>query len=74
MVGLLTVAPADELRPADRWHAGALLMEAGNPGGWHALEAAAALWQANQVVLTTCRETAAKTRKEQRCPIIVPAP
>lgn len=58
----------------DRWHAGAALMEAQSPEGWHNLEAAASLWQANQGALTACREAAAKIQKEQRCTILVPAP
>lgn len=57
-----------------RWEAGSTLMHADNPGGWHALAAASRLFVANEEVLGQCSKTAEKTKKPQRCSIIVPAP
>jgi hypothetical protein len=59
---------------ADRWHAGMSLMKAGSPGAWHDLESAAELLQGNGGAITLCREAAAKTKKEQHCTLVVPAP
>ena len=58
---------------ADRWNAGIALMQAGSPDGWRGVAAASDLVRVNQEVLTACREAAAKTKKEQRCTITVPA-
>jgi hypothetical protein len=57
---------------ADRWDAGAALMEAASPNAWSD-EFAAALLTPNIAALTTCRDAAAKTKKEQHCSIVVPA-
>jgi hypothetical protein len=59
---------------ADRWSAGQALMKSTNPTGWATLAAEINLAEANHDALSTCRETAARTKKEQRCTIVVPAP
>jgi hypothetical protein len=59
---------------ADRWTAGAALMAAHHPEAWRDLESAAALLRPNIAALAACRDAAAKTKKEQHCSIIVPAP
>ncbi len=59
---------------ADRWNAGAALMQAQSPEAWRDLEAAAELLTANKAALTICRDAAAKTKKEQHCAIVVSAP
>jgi len=58
---------------ADRWNAGQQLMKSTNPGGWAALQAEISLAEANHGNLTTCREAAQRTKKEQHCTIVVPA-
>ena len=58
---------------ADRWQAGQALMESANPAGWETLAAEINLAEANHDALTTCREAAEKTKKEQYCVIVVPA-
>lgn len=58
----------------DRWRAGEALMAADSPEAWADLTAAAALLRPNKAALDVCREAAVKTKKEQRCPIVVPAP
>jgi hypothetical protein len=58
---------------ADRWNAGAVLMEAGSPEGWRHLKSAAELLQPNEAALATCWEAAVKAKKEQRCTVVVPA-
>jgi Family of unknown function (DUF6118) len=58
----------------DRWNAGAALMSAQSPEAWRDLEAAAALLLPNKAALAACRDAAAKTKKEQHCIIVVPAP
>jgi hypothetical protein len=57
----------------DRWNAGKALMEAGNPESWRGVADAAELMRVNQEALKTCRQAVAKAKKEQRCPINVPA-
>lgn len=57
----------------DRWTAGVGLMQAGSMAGSQAL-AASQLVNANIEVIRTCRETAAKAGKEQKCVITVPSP
>jgi hypothetical protein len=47
-------------------------MQAGNPEAWGDIEAADALVTPNKVALKACREAAARTKKEQRCLIVVP--
>ncbi len=59
---------------ADRWDAGSALMQAQNPEAWNVLMAAAKLMAGNSAVLSACRDAAAKTKKEQHCGIVVPAP
>jgi hypothetical protein len=44
-----------------------------NPTGWATLAAEINLAEANQDALTTCREAAQRTKKEQHCTIVVPA-
>jgi hypothetical protein len=59
---------------ADRWHAGGALMAAQSPEAWRDLESAASLLLPNKAALAACRDAAAKTRKEQHCVLVVPAP
>jgi Family of unknown function (DUF6118) len=59
---------------ADRWRAGGALMEAASPEAWRDLESAAALLAPNKAALAACRDAAAKSKKEQHCGIVVPAP
>jgi len=58
----------------DRLQAGAELMAAGSPEAWRTLSSAAELQKANAAALAACREAAAKTKKEQHCTVVVPAP
>ena len=57
---------------ADRWNAGTELMQAQSPEAWRDLEFAADLLTPNKAALAACREAAAKTKKEQRCTVVVP--
>ncbi len=59
---------------ADRWNAGAALMQAQSPAAWHDLEFAAQLLTSNKAALEACRDAAAKAKKEQRCTIVMSAP
>ncbi len=59
---------------ADRWGAGSALMQAQNPEAWNVLMAAGRLTADNSAALGACRDAAAKTKKEQHCGIVVPAP
>jgi hypothetical protein len=59
---------------ADRWNAGTKLMQTHHPEAWRDLESAAALLKPNIATLAACRDAAAKTKKEQHCGIVVPAP
>lgn len=87
MVGLLLSPFAARLLPfgwdagvaatilhADRWSAGQALMKSTNPTGWATLAAEINLAEANHDALSACREAAARTKKEQHCVIVVPAP
>ena len=87
MVGLLLSPFAARLLPfgwdagvaatilhADRWSAGQALMKSTNPTGWATLAAEINLAEANHDALSACRDAAARTKKEQRCTIVVPAP
>ncbi|MGO8740636.1 DUF6118 family protein [Rhodoblastus sp.] len=56
---------------ADRWQAGAGLMQAANPAGAQALAAASRLVNANAEALQTCSEAARKAGKEQKCVVVV---
>ncbi|SRR6266404_91868 len=58
----------------DRWGAGTALMKAGNPEAWRGLMNDFNLVKSNQEALAACHEAAAKTKKEQHCSVIVPAP
>jgi hypothetical protein len=58
----------------DRWSAGAALMAAQSPEAWRDLKAAAELLTPNKPVLAACRDAAVKTRKEQHCTVVMPAP
>jgi Family of unknown function (DUF6118) len=57
---------------ADRWGAGAKLMEAASPEAWQELQAEAALFQPNAAAITACRAAATKAKQPQRCSIEVP--
>jgi hypothetical protein len=59
---------------AARWDAGAALMQAGNAAAWRGLMDDFNLVKSNQAALAACRDAAAKTKKEQHCGVIVPAP
>jgi hypothetical protein len=59
---------------ADRWDAGSALMQAQNPEAWRGLMDDFNLVKSNQAAIGTCLEAAAKTKKEQHCGIVVPAP
>ena len=58
----------------ERWNAGGALMAAGSPEAWNTMVDEHNLATANQAILTACRAEAAQTKKDQRCPFIVPAP
>ena len=49
-------------------------MQSTNPMGWATLAAEINLVEPNHAALTACREAAARTKKEQRCAIVVLAP
>jgi hypothetical protein len=67
-------AVAATILHTDRWNAGQALMKSSDPAGWATLAAEMNLAEANHEALSACRETAQKTRKEQHCSILVPAP
>jgi hypothetical protein len=56
-----------------RWDAGSTLMHAHSPSGWNMLADAGRLVAANEEALSRCRQTAEKTKKPQRCSVLVPA-
>jgi hypothetical protein len=58
----------------DRWDAGTALMQAGSPDGWRGAVDSWNLVRTNEKEISACSEAAAKTKKEQRCMITVPAP
>ena len=58
---------------ANRWNAGMVLMKAEDPEGWRDMADAAELVRVNQEALKTCRQAAAKAKKDQRCAIVAPA-
>jgi hypothetical protein len=58
----------------DRWVAGNALMKAQDPEAWRVLMAAGKLTIDNSAALGACRDAAAKSKKEQHCCVIVPAP
>ena len=57
---------------ANRWDAGVALMQAGNPDEWNNAVNAWNLVRDNQKEIAACSEEAGKTRKNQRCTIIIP--
>jgi len=59
---------------ADRWNAGQALMRSADQGAWATLAAEVSLVEPNHAALSACREAAQRTKKEQRCVIVVPAP
>lgn len=56
----------------DRWAGGGLLMQLESPAQWLGMAEAVRLAQDNEAALAGCRSLAAKTRREQRCAIVVP--
>jgi Family of unknown function (DUF6118) len=70
----LDMSVAASIVGTDRWNAGISLMKSTNPAAWETLAAEMNLAQANHAVLSTCRATAAKAKKDQRCTIVVSAP
>lgn len=58
---------------ADRWDAGSELMNKANPEAWKNLMAAVELSKSNRDAISACRDAAAKTKKEQRCVIVLSA-
>jgi hypothetical protein len=59
---------------ADRWNAGAALMQVQSPEAWCALLDASKLTTANSVVIGACQAAATKAKKEQHCAVVVPTP
>ena len=56
----------------DRWAGGALMMELEHSSQWLGMVEAMRLARANEAALAACHGLAAKTRREQRCAIVVP--
>jgi 3-phosphoglycerate kinase len=59
---------------ADRWNAGAALMETQSAEAWRVLMDTGNLSTVNSEARGACRNAAAKAKKEQRCTVVVPAP
>lgn len=59
---------------ADRWQAGMALMQVDDPKAWAEVGAAIDAWKSYKAPLESCREAAAKTKKEQRCTLTVLSP
>ena len=72
-VGLSSQAVAFLVKQ-DRWEGGGLLMQLEHPSQWLDMAEAMRLARANEAALAGCRSLAAKTRREQRCAIVVPVP
>jgi hypothetical protein len=53
------------------WEAGARLMRTADLASWNGLAAASDLSRQNTEALTTCRRTATRTAKSQRCAVVV---
>lgn len=70
----LNSAMAAVIMNSNKWDAGMALMKAGNPDGWAQLAADANLVSTNRSKIADCRAEAAKEKREQRCPVIVPEP
>lgn len=58
----------------DRWGAGQVLMEAGNPQGFAEIVQGNQLVTLNEGKIKGCRDAARKAKKEQACSITVPEP
>jgi hypothetical protein len=58
----------------DRWDAGIALLRQSQDQRWNMIVTGTSLLDANHAVVSACQETAAKTKKEQRCTINVSAP
>jgi hypothetical protein len=56
---------------ANRWNAGNGMMRARDPQAGNVLMAAGQSPVDNSIALNTCREAAARTKKEQRCVLVV---
>jgi len=59
---------------SDRRTAGIELMKSTNPTGWETLAAEMNLVEPNHAALNACRAAAARTKSEQHCVFVVPAP
>jgi hypothetical protein len=68
------LAVATTILHTDRWNAGQAPMKSTNPTGWVTLAAEINLVEPNHAAFTACREAAERTKKEQHCVIVVPAP
>lgn len=58
----------------DRWKAGALIMGAASPEQWDRVVESDRLVRANEDAVAACRQAAAKTKRDQRCAIVIPSP
>ena len=56
------------------WEAGMKLMKFASAEGWSRVASADELVEANSATVSACREAAAKTKRDQKCPITVAAP
>ena len=56
------------------WEAGMKLMKFASAEGWSRVASADELFEANSATVSACRELAAKTKRDQKCPITVAAP
>ena len=56
------------------WVAGMTLMRFASAEGWSRVASADELFEANHAAVSACRELAAKTKRDQKCPITVAAP
>ena len=59
---------------SDRWGAGTALMQAGNPAAWRGLMDDFNLVKSNREVVGACMVAVTKSKKEQHCLVVVPAP
>ena len=71
--GLLDVEVAARVMNADAWNAGGALMRSASPLVWRNLVEGGNLLRGNQAEVAACRDAAARTKKDQRCTITVPA-
>ena len=56
------------------WEAGMKLMKFASAEGWSRVASADELVETNRATVSACREAAAKTKRDQKCPITVAAP